>query len=76
MSTTLTPRTRDFVEAVSRLTRANGGLPPTLAELSRELKLHPSRCAVLAKVAADRGAIERKPRLARAIRVIEGACKE
>lgn len=68
----LTPRQRDFLDTIERLTR-DRGFPPSIAEASRALNLHPSRGASLVWTLARKGAITREPRVPRSIRVVRPA---
>ena len=68
----LTPRQRDFLNTVERLTR-DRGFPPTIAEASRVLKLHPSRGATLVRTLVWKGALTREPRIPRSLRVVRPA---
>lgn len=69
MADRLSPRQKDFTRAVSILTRRRG-LPPTLAEIARELDVSVQRADQLATACAARGAVVREPRVARGIRVV------
>jgi Mn-dependent DtxR family transcriptional regulator len=64
----LSPRMRDLVKAVARLTEQRG-YPPSIIELAAALKVHPSRVTELAHAAKARGALLMEPRQARSIRV-------
>jgi SOS-response transcriptional repressor LexA len=68
----LTPRQRDFLNTIERLTR-DRGFPPTIAEASRALNLHPSRGASLVWTLARKGALTREPRIPRSLRVVRPA---
>ena len=68
----LTPRQRDFLNTIERLTR-DRGFPPTIAEASRALNLHPSRGASLVWTLARKGALTREPRIPRSLRVVPPA---
>lgn len=68
----LTPRQRDFLNTIERLTQ-DRGFPPTIAEASRVLNLHPSRGASLVWTLARKGALTREPRIPRSLRVVRPA---
>jgi hypothetical protein len=64
----LTPRMRDLVQAVASLTEARG-IAPSLEELARELRVHPSRVQRLACGAEASGALVRDARIPRSLRL-------
>lgn len=64
----LTPRMHDLCRAVEALTEKRG-IPPSMTEVARELRLHPSRVQQLAVDAEARGAITREARIPRSLRV-------
>jgi SOS-response transcriptional repressor LexA len=66
----LSPRQRDFATAVATLTKQRG-IPPTLAELAKELSVSLPRAAQLADACQSRGAVSRERRVARSFRVIQ-----
>jgi SOS-response transcriptional repressor LexA len=68
----LTPRQRDFLNTIERLTHGRG-IPPTVAEASRALNLHPSRGATLVRTLVWKGALTREPRIPRSLRVLRPA---
>jgi hypothetical protein len=64
----LSPRMRDLCRAVETLTEKRG-IPPSMTEVARELRVHPSRVQQLAIKAAARGAIVREAGIPRSLRV-------
>ena len=69
VSTTLSPRQEQLVNAVDRLTAARG-FAPSLAELARDLCCSLCRAKSLADVAVKRGFLLHDPRAARSWRVV------
>lgn len=65
----LSPRQRQLVETIERLTAARGW-PPTMAEAAAAMNVHRSRVQQLAQSAAAKGWLVREPRAARSWRVI------
>jgi SOS-response transcriptional repressor LexA len=69
VSTTLSPRQEQLVNAVGRLTTEKG-FPPSLAELASEIGVSICRAKSLADVAVRRGFLLHDPRTARSLRVV------
>ena len=69
LSTTLSPRQEQLVDAVSRLT-AQRGFPPSLKELADTIGVSLCRAKSLADVAVRRGFLLHDPRVARSWRVV------
>lgn len=65
----LSPRQRDFARAVSTLTRRRG-IPPTLAEVAKEISVSLPRAVQLADACQSRGVVSRERRVARSLRVV------
>lgn len=70
----LSPRQRQFVETIARLT-ADRGFPPTLREIAREMKVHFTRAHQLARSTEWKGFVRREPKVARSLRVTKPAAK-
>ena len=66
----LTPRQRQLVNTLERLTAARG-FPPTVAELAREMGLHHSRIHQLALSTERKGYLAREPKIARSWRAVK-----
>jgi len=71
MANKLTPRQREYVAAVARLTKNRAGVAPTLQELADDLGVSLNRSSNLAALCMARGALTREPHVARSLRVIE-----
>lgn len=69
VSTTLSPRQEQLVNAVDRLTTQRG-FSPSLAELARDLGCSLCRAKRLADLAVRRGFLLHDPRVARSWRVV------
>ena len=67
----LSPRQRQLLATIERLTCQRHGIPPTLRETAVAMQLHPSRIAQLARVVERKGALLREPRVARGWRVLK-----
>lgn len=65
----LSPRQRQFVQVIERLT-ADRGFPPTLREIAREMNVHFTRAHQLARSTEWKGFLRREPKVARSIRVV------
>jgi repressor LexA len=68
-SSSLSPRQRQLVEVVERLT-SERGYPPSCREIGEAMGVHHSRAHQLLSAAARRGAITRDPGKMRSIRVV------
>jgi SOS-response transcriptional repressor LexA len=71
----LSPRQRQLLATIEKLTRDRDGLPPTLREVSAAMNVHPSRVAQLARSAEEKGALAREPRTARSWKIIKSPSK-
>jgi hypothetical protein len=69
MQNPLSPRQRDFARAVKILTKRRG-IPPTLAEVAKEISVSLPRAVQLADACQSRGAVSRERRVARSLRVV------
>lgn len=69
MQDPLSPRQRDFARAVSTLTKRRG-IPPTLAEVAKEISVSLPRAVQLADACQSRGVVSRERRVARSLRVV------
>lgn len=67
--TTLSPRQRQLVEVVERLTSKHG-YPPSCREIGDAMGVHHSRAHQLLTAAAARGAITRSRGKMRSVRVV------
>jgi len=65
-----TPRQAQLLEAIERLTREAGGLPPSLRELADDLGIHWTSAADLARACRARGLLTWSPRSPRTYRVM------
>ena len=66
----LSPRQRQLVATIERMTDARG-FPPTVAEVARELAVHPSRAHQLMLSTEAKGFLTREPKIARSWRVVK-----
>ena len=69
MQNPLSPRQRDFARAVSSLTKRRG-IPPTLAEVAKEISVSLPRAVQLADACQSRGVVSRERRVSRSLRVV------
>lgn len=69
MQNPLSPRQRDFARAVTTLTKRRG-IPPTLAEVAKEISVSLPRAVQLADACQSRGVVSRERRVARSLRVV------
>jgi SOS-response transcriptional repressor LexA len=69
MPNPLSPRQRDFAHAVAALTKRRG-IPPTLAEVAKEISVSLPRAVQLADACQSRGVVSRERRVARSLRVV------
>lgn len=65
----MTPRERDLIAAVERLT-ARHGWPPSIEELAAEISVSSSRIKQLVTRCVERRALHREPGKARGLRVL------
>lgn len=65
----LSPRQKQLVAAVKRLTEAKGHAP-AIRELAAEMELSAARVHELIRTAERRGAVTHVPRVARTVRVL------
>lgn len=65
----LTPRQRDFLEAVESLTAA-AGIPPSLSELADRLGIGVTRAANLGRECIARGVVTQRPRTPRSWQIV------
>lgn len=65
----MSPKQVSLVDAIRRLTEARG-IPPSTAELARELRVSETRVQYLGKACEQAGAVRREPRVARSWRVV------
>jgi len=72
--TTLSPRQRQLVEVVERLTSKHG-YPPSCREIGDAMGVHHSRAHQLLTAAAARGAVTRDPGKMRSVRVASDHCR-
>lgn len=70
----LSPRQRQFVQTIERLT-ADRGFPPSLREVAAEMGVHFTRAHQLANTTAAKGFVRREPRVARSLVVTKPAAK-
>ena len=68
-SPSLSPRQRQLIEVVERLT-SDHGYPPSCREIGAAMGVHHSRAHQLIAAAAARGAIVRDPGKTRSVRVL------
>jgi len=66
-----TPRQAQLLEAIERLTREAGGLPPSLREVGDHLGIHWTSAADLARACRARGLLTWSPRSPRTYRVMK-----
>jgi len=67
----VTPRQKEFLNAVSRLTAAKGGVGPTYQEVADEMEVSYGAAIVIAKRLIARGRLRQLPRSARTLKVIK-----
>jgi DNA-binding MarR family transcriptional regulator len=67
----ITPRQKEMLDAIMRLTAARGGIGPSYEELAIELGVTCGAVMGTAKRLAARGWLKRTPHLARTLQVIK-----